>query len=53
VLTWDLETGKEVNHFEGLQGWVSGVAFAPDGKTLASASRDRTVRLWRLPDGGK
>ena len=26
------------------------VRWAPDGQTLASASDDRTVRLWELPD---
>jgi WD40 repeat protein len=30
---------------------VNAVAFSPDGKLLASASSDHTVKLWRVADG--
>ena len=36
-----------VGHTEG----VTSVVFSPDGETLASASLDHTIKLWRVSDG--
>ncbi|NMG18281.1 AAA-like domain-containing protein, partial [Brasilonema bromeliae] len=39
---------KERNRLEGHSSYVTSVVFSPDGKTLASGSRDNTVKLWNL-----
>ena len=41
---------RERNRLEGHRDVVWGLSFSPDGQLLASASNDRTVKLWR-PNG--
>ena len=48
---WDANTGQELLTLAGHTGWLSGLAFSPDGKRLASTSLDGTVRIWSLSPG--
>src|SRR5207248_1756909 len=46
VRLWDASTGKELGVLKGHSSRVYSVAFAPDGKTLASSSFDGSIRIW-------
>ncbi|HEY7424322.1 MAG TPA: sigma-70 family RNA polymerase sigma factor, partial [Gemmataceae bacterium] len=46
VRLWDVATGKLLHTLEGHQQAIDSLSFSPNGKVLASGSRDRTIRLW-------
>ncbi len=47
IKLWDARSGQLLSTLRGHEDSVLLVAFAPDGKTLASASQDQTIKLWR------
>jgi WD40 repeat protein len=51
VLQWDTATGKPTHKFGGLSDKVRSVAYSPDGRTLAAASRDGRIVLWDVQTG--
>ena len=55
IRLWDAVTGEHKRTLTGHTGWVTSVAFSPDGWTLASGSGamergsgDGTILLWKI-----
>ncbi|MYI94786.1 hypothetical protein F4083_10790, partial [Candidatus Poribacteria bacterium] len=51
VWIYDAHTGEELDLYIGHTGNFNTVTFSPDGKTIASGSRDNTISLWDVDTG--
>ena len=50
VRIWDVQTGQMIRKFGTQEGMVMCLAYAPDGKSLASVEGGQ-VRLWEVSTG--
>lgn len=50
ICVWNVASGKLLVRLAG-HPRIAALAFSQNDKTLVSASADRTVRVWSLPDG--
>jgi len=48
---FDMQNRSCIREFRGHQQPIAGADVTPDGRTLATASRDGTLRLWHLSTG--
>ncbi|KAH7344776.1 quinon protein alcohol dehydrogenase-like superfamily [Rhizoctonia solani] len=48
VFMWSVQTGKLLDILTGHEGPISALAFSPTGSQLASASWDKSVRIWEV-----
>ncbi|KAG9125096.1 hypothetical protein FRC07_008978 [Ceratobasidium sp. 392] len=48
VFMWSVQTGKLLDVLTGHEGPVSALAFSPTGSQLASASWDKSIRIWSV-----
>lgn len=47
LIIWDINTRQEVISISGHTENIFSVTFSPDGSTIATASGDNSIRLWR------
>ena len=45
---WDVESGRTLGSFAGHDDTINDLALSPDGRLLATVSRDVTVKVWDM-----
>ena len=50
-MIWNAIAGKQTLTLRGHSGWVTSLAFSPDGKRIVSGSRDKVIKIWDTLNG--
>ena len=53
LILWDLDARKELRHWSAHTGWVTAVAFSPDGQILISGGEGGLTILWDINTGNE
>jgi len=48
IILWDCQTRQIIRTFTGHTQQIHAISFSPDGTQIASASADKTIKLWNL-----
>jgi len=52
IKLWSIKEGRQIEEVSGHSNTVWSIAISPDGQTLASASGDKTIKLWSVQKEG-
>lgn len=50
IRMWDIQSGDIVRAFVGHKNDVLCIAYSPNGRSIASGSKDKTIRLWDVQE---
>ncbi|EGV62198.1 U3 snoRNP protein [Yamadazyma tenuis] len=48
IFVWSVQTGQLLDRLSGHEGPISGLSFGVESSVLASASWDKTIRIWSI-----
>src|SRR5262249_4695131 len=51
VILWEMSIGRPWVTLRGHTSVIWSLSFSPDGRTLATASGDKTIKLWEVASG--